>query len=95
MKQYLKKQSKWTEISKKLIGRNIYAFKNRIQCLCNKFGIQKTTKAMEENFRKVVEEMETCKKKVHRDKSDSHIKNIQNISVSNIFFPELREKAVF
>ena len=50
---------------------------------------------MEENFRKVVEEMETCKKKVHRDKSDSHIKNIQNISVSNIFFPELREKAVF
>ena len=44
---------------------------------------------MEENFTKVLEELETCKKKVHKDKMENQIKNI---SVSNIFFPEFREK---
>ena len=45
---------------------------------------------MEENFTKVLEELETCKKKVHKDKMDNN--QIKNIYVSNIFFPELREK---
>ena len=84
MKEYLKKQSKWTEISKKLKGRNIYAIKNRIQCLCNKFRIQKTKKAMEENFTKVLEELETCKKKVHKDKMENQIKNIFDHQLKNL-----------
>lgn len=64
MKQYLKKKSKWTEISKKLKGRNIYAIKNRIHSLCNKFQIPKSKKDMEEAFSKLVEEeIETFGKK--------------------------------
>ena len=87
MQQYLKKQSKWTEISKKLKGRNIYAIKNRIQCLCHKFQIPKNQKAMEETFRKVLNEIDVCNKKIHCEKNmDNQMIAIKNAFICNNFY---------
>lgn len=77
MKEYLKYKSRWTEISKKIKGRNIYTIKNRIPCLCNKFRIPKNRKAIEESFSKIIEQREGSRKKVHHD--DTIIENYKNM----------------
>lgn len=55
----MKNQSRWTNISKKLQGRNIYSIKNRIHVLCTKFRIPKNKKAIFNSFTEIAEEMES------------------------------------